>query len=67
MELHGKDIMRNESKRVLIIGASSDIGIETCKKFLENEWELTAHYNKNNKELQRLKKKYKSKIQLIKN
>ena len=41
--------MRNESKRVLIIGASSDIGIETCKKFLENEWELTAHYNKNNK------------------
>lgn len=58
--------MRNESKRVLIIGASSDIGIETCKKFLENEWELTAHYNKNNKELQRLKKKYPSKLNLLK-
>ena len=33
----GKDTMEKKYKKVLIIGASSDIGIETCKKFLENE------------------------------
>ena len=62
----GKDTMEKKYKKVLIIGASSDIGIETCKKFLENEWELTAHYNTNSKALKNLKKKYQSRLNLIK-
>lgn len=66
MELHGKNIMEKKFKKVLIIGASSDIGIDTCKKFLENNWEITAHFNKNNRELKNLKKEYKSKIHLLK-
>ena len=66
MELHGKNIMEKKFKKVLIIGASSDIGIDTCKKFLENNWEITAHFNKNNRELKNLKKEYKSKINLLK-
>ena len=66
MEQHGKNTMVKKYKRVLILGASSDIGIETCKKFLENEWELTAHYNTNNKALKHLKKKYPLKLNLLK-
>ena len=38
-------------KRVLITGASSDIGVETVKKFLENNFRVTAHFNKNKKYL----------------
>jgi 3-oxoacyl-[acyl-carrier protein] reductase len=66
MEQHGKNTMVKKYKRVLILGASSDIGIETCKKFLENEWVLTAHYNTNNKALKHLKKKYPLKLNLLK-
>ena len=66
MEQHGKNTMVKKYKKVLILGASSDIGIETCKKFLENEWVLTAHYNTNNKALKHLKKKYPLKLNLLK-
>ena len=66
MEQHGKNTMVKKYKRVLILGASSDIGIETCKKFLENEWVLTAHYNTNDKALKHLKKKYPLKLNLLK-
>lgn len=37
------------SKNILITGASSDIGIEVINKFLENDWKITAHINKNKK------------------
>ena len=36
-------------KKVLILGASSDIGIEVINKVLEKNWEITAHYSKNKK------------------
>ena len=58
--------MRIKSKKVLIIGASSDIGIETCKKFLENNWDLTAHFYENNKALEKLKKEYSSRLNIFK-
>jgi len=66
MEQHGKNTMVKKNKRVLILGASSDIGVETCKKFLENEWVLTAHYNTNNKALKNLKKKFPLRLNLLK-
>ena len=49
-------------KKILILGASSDIGISTVEKFLSNGWDVVAHYNKNSKALL----KFKSKIDLIK-
>jgi len=36
-------------RKILILGASSDIGIEVIKKILKNNWEITAHYSSNNK------------------
>jgi len=35
-----------KTKKVLILGGSSDIGIESIKIFLKNNWDVTAHYNK---------------------
>ena len=34
-------------KKVLILGGSSVIGIESIKLFLRNGWKVTAHYNSN--------------------
>lgn len=45
------------SKKILILGASSDIGLETIKYFLKNNWAVTAHYNSNKKRLLQLKNK----------
>ena len=44
-------------KKVLILGGSSDIGIEVIKKFLKNKWVVVAHYSKNNHELKKIKNK----------
>ena len=41
--------MMYKSKKVLILGASSDIGVSTIKVFLKNNWQLAAHYNLNEK------------------
>ena len=38
-----------KNKKVLILGASSDIGIATVNYFLENNWSVIAHYNTNKK------------------
>ena len=46
-------------KKVLILGGSSDIGIEVVKKFLNLNWSVQAHYFKNKKKLVDLKKKNK--------
>lgn len=54
------------SKKVVILGASSDIGVETVKIFLNKEWEVVAHYNNNPKILKEFKKNSKNKITLIK-
>ena len=48
--------MKNKKKHVLILGGSSDIGIEVIKNFLQLRWEVTAHFSKNKKKLESLKK-----------
>lgn len=53
-------------KTVFILGASSDIGIMTTIKFLENDWKVIAHYNQNQKKLLELKKKYKNNLKFLK-
>ena len=42
-------------KNILITGASSDIGISVVEKYIEDGWSVTAHFNKNNKRLKKLK------------
>jgi len=48
--------MKKRKKHVLILGGSSDIGIEVIKKFLKLKWNITAHFSKNNKSLEDIKK-----------
>lgn len=55
---NGKIFMK--AKKVLILGASSDIGIKTVEKFLSENYEVIAHYNKNFKKLNILKKNFSS-------
>jgi 3-oxoacyl-[acyl-carrier protein] reductase len=55
--------MKNE---VFILGASSDIGIETVKLFLSKNWKVIAHYNNSAQKLKILKKNNKDQIKLIK-
>ena len=40
--------------KVLILGGSSDIGIETTKLFLNKGWEVTSHYSKSKNKLKKL-------------
>jgi len=54
-----------KNRNVLILGGSSDIGIEVVKNFLELKWNVHAHYLKNKRNLIILKKKYKS-LKIIK-
>ena len=42
--------MKNIKKRVLILGGSSDIGVEVVKTFLKSNWEVNAHFFKNKKD-----------------
>tara|TARA_Y100000294_G_C8546229_1_gene333272 strand:+ start:537 stop:1265 length:729 start_codon:yes stop_codon:yes gene_type:complete len=48
--------MKNKKKHVLVLGGSSDIGIEVVKNFLQLKWKVTTHYFKNKKILAILKK-----------
>ena len=57
--------MKKNKRHVLILGGSSDIGIEVIKIFLNLRWKVTAHYFKNNKKLYKLKKHYES-LEIIK-
>ena len=52
-------------KRVLILGASSDIGCAVSDIFLKNNWELTAHYHNNKKSLIKINS-HKNKINFLK-
>ena len=42
-------------KKVLILGGSSDIGIEVVKIFLKLDWEVVAHFSNNKKVLEKLR------------
>ena len=60
MHKHGinKNLMNiNKKKHILILGGSSDIGMEVVNLFLKLNWEITAHFFKNKKKLEILKKK----------
>ena len=52
-------------KKIFILGASSDVGVNVTELFLKSGWHVTAHYNKSNKKLIHLKSKYEE-INLIK-
>ena len=49
-----------KNKHVLILGGSSDIGIEVVKNFLNLGWKVTAHCFKNKKKLANLRKRSKN-------
>ena len=55
----------NKKRCVLILGGSSDIGIEVVKNFLKLEWKVTAHFFKNDEELKTIQKSSKN-LNLIK-
>ena len=57
--------MNMKKKNVLILGGSSDIGIEVIKIFLKLNWNVSAHYFRNKTKLNLLKKKSKN-LNLIK-
>ena len=57
--------MNMKKKHVLILGGSSDIGIEVIKIFLKLNWNVSAHYFRNKTKLNLLKKKSKN-LKLIK-
>ena len=38
-------------KKILILGGSSDIGVQVINKVLKKNWKVTAHYSKNKKAL----------------
>ena len=65
MQKLGKIKMNNIKKRVLILGGSSDIGIEVVQLFLRDNWEVDAHFFKNKKKLNNLRNNLK-KLRLIK-
>ena len=52
--------MNKKKKNILILGGSSDIGIEVVKSFLNLNWNVSAHYSKSNKKLKIIKQKAKN-------
>ena len=61
--MHGNLI---KVKKILILGASSDIGFEVVKNFLNNGWSVIAHVNRGNNKITKLIKINKKKIKIIK-
>ena len=53
------------NKTVLILGCSSDIGVQTARIFLEKKWKVIGHYNKSKKKMVYLQKKYGTQIKLF--
>ena len=52
--------------KVFIAGANSDIGIATCEKYLNNNWEVVAHFRSSSDQLLDLQVKFPNKIKIIK-
>ena len=55
-----------KQKSVLILGSSSDIGIEILKIYLKNNYKIVAHYNLGNKIFSDLVKKNSKQIKKVK-
>ena len=53
-------------KKVIVLGASSDIGIEIVQLYLTKGYTILAHYNKGNKKFFNLHNKNKNRISLFK-
>ena len=53
-------MQKNGIKRILITGASSDIGFRLTEKLLKNNYEVVGTYNNNKKNLIELKEKFKN-------
>ena len=51
-------------KKVLILGASSDIGVEVCKMLIKGNYSIVAHYYKNKKKLEKINYKYIKMLQI---
>ena len=56
----------NSNKKVLILGASSDIGLKLIEIYLKNQYKIIAHYNTGNKKFIKLVDSNKNKIKKIK-
>jgi len=56
--------MKDFKKRVLILGGSSDIGIQLIQNLLEDNWKIVAHYSSKNDKLIKLKHKNLNLIQM---
>jgi len=56
---------RMEIKKILITGASSDIGFKLTEKLLKNNYKVIGTYNKNKKKLLKLKKEFEN-LEIIK-
>ena len=53
------------SRSVLILGGSSDIGYQVILDFLNKGWKVICHYNKNQRQLKGLKKKYPDDLTIV--
>ena len=53
------------SRSVLILGGSSDIGYQVIIDFLNKGWKVICHFNKNQRQLNRLKKKYPDDLTIV--
>ena len=51
-----------KDKCVLILGGSSDIGINLIKKYIKEGWRVICHYNKSSNKINKLKKTYKNQL-----
>jgi len=52
--------------KVFIAGANSDIGLATCEKYLNSNWEVVAHFRNSSDQLLALQLKFPNKIKIIK-
>lgn len=52
--------------RVFVVGASSDIGLAVCEKYLSKGWDVLAHYRTQRAELQDLANAHINKLELLK-
>ena len=51
-----------KDKCVLILGGSSDIGVNLIRKYIEEGWRVICHYNKSSNKIYKLKKIYKTQL-----
>jgi 3-oxoacyl-[acyl-carrier protein] reductase len=55
-----------KNKCVLVLGGSSDIGIELIRKYLSQNWKVICHYNKSETGLNKLKQNHRNQLTTVK-